>query len=510
MATAATVSATSEEEDNGSDEVPVQSGGVYHNLWQRRSRRRLRWDPSSETESNSEDKSWEMLRRRGQRVNKRIGSDEEEHVEETNHCSKKTGSDISSGSGSASSNKMSRRAYHSLSPPNVIRSVAQNVSVYATPPRASVRLAQKRSGEGKKVRLRNRTYRKPHIASQLEEQRGARSVRMRQANQVEVSSVGTDRGVEPQETRYQLRQRGKHLCESEMTGPSEGEGIATVAPLVRGMKRKRQSSEVSESSESCVQEQRSASKSRRSLSRKPRPKRQVIFYESTDSSVEGSDDASEQLGAQWQTDERNEQSGSTTDSSLRRSRRKQVTPQKLGQKLESKVHFSKSSHDKGSPETVSAASKMSTPPVSVAGRLQRTRFVRRSSSPRRKGTNNTRSQHTVTQSSDSDNEHKTDEATPSRTRARTGHTRPLRQPPHTSTSSCRVINLADNCTEQSQPSSQWDYVAVQTVAAAATLTQPVAGSPVAGRGRLMRVQEIESGDTGCDKGLSIVKCSNDE
>jgi hypothetical protein len=67
-----------------------------------------------------------------------------------------------------------------------------------------------------------------------------------------------------------------------------------------------------------------------------------------------------------------------------------------------------------------------------------------------------------------------------------------------------VINVADNCTEQSQPSSQWDYVAVQTVAAAATLTQPVAGSAVAGSGRLMRVQEIESGD----KELSIVKCSN--
>ena len=125
------------------------------------------------------------------------------------------------------------------------------------------------------------------------------------------------------------------------------------------------------------------------------------------------------------------------------------------------------------PSKTLSGSKTRASPVSHAGRLRSTAVSKGSSRPNEGkqedgDSSNTHSRHVVTHSSDSSSECEADVRNTHRTRTRKSHTRHLRQPSYSRsavTSGHRVVDLADNYTELSQPSSQWDYVAVQTVAA---------------------------------------------
>ena len=362
-----------------------------------------------------------------------------------------------------------RQGHENLSPHTAVETSCARTGDHlpVTSPRSSVRPLPRRIEErGKKKNLRLRQRRVNHTED------------CRETKGVELGSVEPLR----EETgHYHLRRRGNASYESE-TETTETEDVApamTLRPVLGRKRKKSMSSDPLESSEQTTGMRITVS----NRSPRLRPLRRVNFYGSPGSSgEEGFKTVSYTPSRQKKTSVKSpkthpeEHSGKeSSKASLNRSRRKQSTPRKLlespGQKLTSKVHFSQTSEDK-EPLCGPSDSKTST-----------RRSSRRSTSQ------------TVISSSSESNSSEC-ETVGFRAHSRRSRTRHLQQlSDNTTMSSHRVVNLADPHVEQSQPNSQWDYVAVQTVAA----VQPSPAHPVSPTaGRRTRFQCRITSDTDSD------------
>ena len=436
----------------------------------------------SETESNGEDQDRAVERgvRRSKRNKKLRG-----------HTSQEDDSDgrrnIAGGR-----NRGTERVQRSVStrysePPPTPSGVAQrgiaDVSMYATPPRMSRRLALNRHEDISNVGLSWSKFSKskPQLAlTKIEVQKGTRTSGSSEAKQVKrrmetVSNVGCP---PLPDKPYQLRQRVKPRSTGGMnthsssrdTGVSETEG--TKAVVVRTThKRKKVSTSPSTGSSSSSENKLSP----RPRQGKPKRKRYILVYESSDSSSEKGDNGwhkgpSTRQKTKLQTQLPESKGQNVTPP---KSRRKQATPRKyhnLGQKLESRVHFSQTSDTQSGSE-----------PDSNAGSLSRLRNRR---ARVRQGSSDTEKEDSDSGSSE-DSEYEPHQRSTPRRKSRTRH---QRQPPSTSsavTSGHRVVDLSGSLREQSQPGSQWGYVAVQTVAAR-NQTQPSHSPQKVGRERFTR------------------------
>ena len=321
--------------------------------------------------------------------------------------------------------------------------------------------------------------------------------------------------------------------------------VVVTRTRAAGLKRQRESAESTECSDSPESGQRSPQASRAKLTERSlrmRPKRRVVYFpfdDDDDSSEEatmaeaGPPHVQQQTEIQerlqkntneFEQDRRQEwsestDSGQTTPSSPQRNRRKQITPRKwrsVGQKLEASVHFSHANeqtatHSKRnggintqhgcSPGPVSD-SKTRAPPApftsTVTAPASRGRLYKDNEVD--SGSRSTYSLRVLTRSGNSSSECEGNERstrrTPTRKRPTSKKQKSPAAPPtphlHSFTIRHRVVDLADSYTEFSQPGSQWDYVAVQTVAAtdkarpAARASHKVPGAGGGGVGRSLR------------------------
>ena len=475
--------ATSGEEGADRDEDGTRSSDVRYHL--RRPRGRGRRGLARESDETSD----KVIERRSTRANKWTMSskekEESDREEEDSDHSEKERTDV----------PLDQSA-KALSPSALTGVTDSSVSVYATPPRLSVSLAPKKQWKRRLSNLPEEQLKQG--LGQLHQQREIRDLQTKrvEVRVVDVGAVGPLKGRYPLSNIHLLSRVAGGANKSDST-ETQGTGTAMVtrAAAMR-QKRKRMSSspELSESSNSSVSEQRSTGSRAMAANRSPkqsarRPKRHVLFYESDDSSLEKSNSAkqpdAQQTNLQGKSAKirleqcssgRQGESSSDLGKASLRSRRKPGTPRKFGQKLKTEVHFSQSDGDDtlcDNPSKTLSGSKTRASPVSHAGRLRSTAVSKGSSRPNEGkqedgNSSNTHSRHVVTHSSDSSSECEADVRNTHRTRTRKSHTRHLRQPSYSRnavTSGHRVVDLADNYTELSQPSSQWDYVAVQTVAA---------------------------------------------
>ena len=311
--------------------------------------------------------------------------------------------------------------------------------------------------------------------------------------------------------------------ESETISQSEEiPAVAAAAKVVvtraraAGLKRQRESAESTECSDSPGSGQKPPQASRAKLTERclrMRPKRRIVYFpfdDDDDSSEEATVAEARPPHVQQQTeiqerlqkntngfeqDRRQERSESadsdqTTSSWTQRNRRKQVTPRKwrsVGQKLEASVHFSHankqtathSKRDGGintqhgcSPGPVSDSKTRASPAPftsTVTAPASRGRLYKDNEVDT--GSRSTYSLRVLTRSGNSSSECEGNERstrqTPTRNRPTSKKQKSPDAPPtpHAFTIRHRVVDLADSYTEFSQPASQWDYVAVQTVAA---------------------------------------------
>ena len=342
--------------------------------------------------------------------------------------------------------------HYGLTPVKLVRSDGKvqrqtlDLPAYATPPRTSVPLALKRL-------IWEERYKRPASAMDTETQNAECDDEPNEEEEDGVAVVETDsRGLDPSPGRYQLRQRRTKV---NMADNLEGSmsSDSRESPLGgRGRKRKRHSSTEARSSDLL------------SLAAfSPRVRRQVVFYDASKSFRGRGRGRPRKRGghkkavgrggrAQVYTDDGDDES----ESVLRRSRRKQVTPRRLPntltEKLMAQVHFSPREETTQQQDANVAAQTVGRAPID--GDSHSAHNVRVSA-------------HTT----DGTGECGTVERGALRSQNYSSHTRHHRQPgypSHTGDSSThRVVDLAD-VVEPSQPNSQWDYVAVQTVAESAT------------------------------------------
>lgn len=349
---------------------------------------------------------------------------------------------------------------YSLSPHNVIsaRSAqkASKVPAYVTPTQLSVRIPKiEQEGGWKKI---------VQSSAQEEEDKETQPQHLQQT----ASTIKESRTVETH-GRYQLRQRQPKADASA----SEDTTTTVVSGRRRtvGKKHKRSaSSELADSSDFTAEQESTRAtlptlgNSRRH--QKPRSKRRsVVNHKSTESSEE------ERVVRRNRTTRQKKDMSESSNKDITmkpKRKRKQVTPRRLaqhiiGEKLMSRVHFSHCSDDEvpTTRETRSSSLKH----IRSSGSKQDTE--------KNIGTSNTHSHQIIAQDSDSNSECEKLRCLLQSRQQRSG------QLAHTSTTSChkhhKVVNLADTFVEQSQPNSQWEYVAVQSAAAATT--HPVKSLP---------------------------------
>ena len=347
-----------------------------------------------------------------------------------------------------------------------------DLPAYVTPSRKSRRLRQLQ--DSKKRRLSSNQRLMARLHEQLETfDTQTKSEEMNPGIQAGGGSAKSLPAAERKISSYHLKQRGKLSHSSEATGTSETEDVRRNAGLRSRTtaQQKRKRSESSDLSESTATSKATGS----TLRRERRSKRCVKFHESPDSSLER--DKGAVLGTPKKTTtgackvgHGDCNGGGVTDSGKSSSygrRRKQGNPQKHlrnpRQKMTSRVHFSQ--HQVGSDG--SSQSDL------VA--KHRNATEERSKSPNEsKRTNSSHLlRHVVIHSTDSSSEGEPSEGFVLGMQLRDRRTRHQAGP---ASPAHRVVDLAGNSVEQSQPSSQWDYVAVQTIAAAAA-TNKTAQSP---------------------------------
>ena len=339
--------------------------------------------------------------------------------------------------------------HYGLTPVKLVRSDGKvqrqtlDLPAYATPPRTSVPLALRRL-------IWEERYKTPASTMDTETQNAECDDEPNEEEEDGVAVVETNsRGLDPSPGRYQLRQRRTKV---NMADNLEGSisSDSRESPLGgRGRKRKRHSSTEARSSDLL------------SLAAfSPRVRRQVVFYDASKSFRGRGRGRPRKRGGHKKAVGRGGKAQVYTDDgddeSERRSRRKQVTPRRLPntltEKLMAQVHFSPREETTQQQDASVAAQTVGRAPID--GDSHSAHNVRVSA-------------HTT----DGTGECGTVERGVLRSQNYSSHTRHHRQPSypsHTGDSSThRVVDLAD-MVEPSQPNSQWDYVAVQTVAESAT------------------------------------------
>ena len=354
-------------------------------------------------------------------------------------------------------------------------------------------------------------------------------------------------GLEPPTTRYQLRQRGDvvpdsdtSLCEAveeegeeeeeEEDGEEEEEEMAIQVNRAAGRKRKRWASgkgsagERSDSPERALsrKEQATETGTPREGHQEPRRKRRVVFYGSEDSSQERTSSGGSGSGMRMrgrknkatlrevdkskfsvnlrEGDKGNNggggESGNNTSGAPRRNRRKQVTPRRLvNDRLVLQVYLPQGDNDNNNTTSATVEHKhtidnkgttsgpntdgLSTEHHSCAHVLAHTtessseceaaddgvfRNLRHGSRARHHHHNPSSMGNHKPRYFSSPARHKPH--SPYSTAYHHSHPPTRHRPrPLSSTGHHRVVDLADtHAIEQSQPNSQWDYVAVQTIA----------------------------------------------
>ena len=477
---------TSQGDDSEDQDRAVERGS-------RRSERNktLLGHTSQGDDSEDQDRAVERGSRRSERNKKLLG-----------HTSKEDDSDsrrIVTDSGNSRTERVQRSVSTRCSEPpptpsgvgSTARRDIADVSVYATPPRMSRRLALKRHESISNVglSLSNFPRSKPQLAlTKIEVRKGTHTWSSSEAKQVKrrVLTMETVSNEECPPLTYQLRQRVKSgstggmntRSSSRDSGVSETEGTKAMMVRITARKRRKVSTSPSTGSSSSSENKLNV----RQRQGKPRRKRHIPFYESSNSSSERSDDGCHEGSSAQQQTKLQAQLPEIKNHNVpsQKSRRKQATPRKLRQKL---VHFSQTSDTQSGSE-----------PDSNAGLLSR---LRSRTTRVRQGSSDTDS------GSSDDSEYEPRQRSTPRSKSRM---RRHGQPPSTRsavTSGHRVVDLADGLGEQTQPGSQWEYVAVQTVAAS-DRTQPSHSPQKVSRERFMRHRRRAS-ETESDYGhVSVV------
>ena len=350
---------------------------------------------------------------------------------------------------------------------------------HASATRSNVRISTRRHREGWKM---------DQPESPIREQQEDRTLLDSQLTQ---QTEEEDRLSDGEETRamgqrYQLRQKQPKPSTARAGPPEQVAGVTSRARTVGKKHKKSASSEQSDSSTAAavvVLEPARAPLASKHAHHKPRPKRRIVFRKSGPSSEEEEEEIAVSDGGPGKRGRQKtkDSPGRIGSSSVRgRSKRKQVTPRRLSgntrEKLMSRVHFSQSTSEgeRSTTTTTAAVTAATRGETSSGSSKQHDKSITRSDkgSPNRdtKCASSTHSRSVGTQSSDSSSEC---EMTPIlRHLLRSGSETPRQEqltrdtPTSTGRSAHRVVDLTDSNVEQSQPTSQWDYVAVQSAAAA--------------------------------------------